>query len=134
MAVNTYRNKMRLALALALAAAVAAGLVGGRLVRAGEPGEHFWIVYPALLAICALAFAAAVPWWRKADEMQKSAQLVSWYWGGMAGALAVMLGFVAATGVRSDLSLGSLYTVLGQAAGFVVVYAGWRLRHRGPAA
>lgn len=134
MTVNTYRNKMRLAAVLAVAAAVAAGLVGGRLVRVGEPGEHFWIVYPALLAVCALAFAAIMPWWRKLDDMQKTGQLVSWYWGGMAGALAVMLGLVAATGVRSELSLGALYTVLGQTAGYFLFLAGWRLRHRGPAA
>jgi hypothetical protein len=134
MALQTYRSKMRIAVALALAAAVAAGFVGGRVARAGEPGEHFWLVYPALLAVCALAFAATVPWWRKLDDMQKHWHLVSWYWGGMAGGLAVTMALVAATGVHSDLSKGSLYTLMGQAVAFLVFFAGWSLRHRGPEA
>lgn len=133
MALQTYRSKMRIAAVLAVAAAVAAGFVGGKVARVGEPGEHFWIVYPALLAVCALAFAATMPWWRKLDDMQRTGQLVSWYWGGLAGALAVMMGLIAATGVRSELSLGALYTVLGQAVGFLLFLAGWRLKHRGPA-
>jgi hypothetical protein len=103
------------------------------VARAGEPGEHFWLVYPALLAVCALAFAASVPWWRKIDDMQKTGQLVSWYWGGMAGGIAVVMALIAATGVRSELSMGALYTLLGQSAGFFLFLVGWRLRHRGPA-
>ena len=134
MAVQSYRNKLRLALAFAVLAAVGAGFVGGRVARAGEPGENFWLVYPALLAVCALAFAASLPWWRKIDDMQKTGQLVSWYWGGMAGGLAVVMALIAATGVRSELSLGALYTLLGQSAGFFLFLAGWRLWHRGPAA
>ena len=134
MALQTYRSKMRIAVALAVAAAIAAGFVGGRVARVGEPGEHFWLVYPALLAVCALAFAATIPWWRKLDDMQKHWHLVSWYWGGMAGGLAVMMALVAATGVHSDLSKGSLYTVMGEAVAFLVFFAGWSLRHRGPEA
>ena len=134
MAIQSYRNKLRLAVALAVAAAVGAGLVGGRVARAGEPGEQFWLVYPALLAVCALAFAACIPWWRRLDEMQKNWHLVSWYWGGLAGGLAVMMALVAATGVHSDLSKGALYMAMGQAVAFLIFFAGWSLRHRGPEA
>ena len=134
MVVGTYRNRMRLTILLALAAAVGAGIVGSLVIRLGEPGERFWLVYPALLAVCGLAFAACIPWWRKLDDMQKHWHLVSWYWGGMAGGLAVMMALVAATGVHSDLSKGSLYTMLGQAVAFLIFFAGWSLRHRGPEA
>jgi hypothetical protein len=134
MFVQTYRNKIRLAAALAVIAAIGAGLVGGRIVRLDAPGEHFWLVYPALLVVCALAFVAMLPWWRKIDDMQRTGHLVSWHWGGLAGTLAVMMALVAATGTRSDLSLGSLYTLLGQAGGYFVFLAVWRLQRRGPTA
>ena len=95
MAVRTYRSRLRLAAWTGVAAAVAAGIVGGRIVRLGEPGEHFWLVFPALLAVVAVAFAALLPWWRRVDDMQKSAHLVSWYWGGMAGGITVLMALVA---------------------------------------
>jgi len=131
---QTYRGRMRIALMLGTAAVIVAGVVSSRVVRASAPGENFWLVYPVLLAICALAFAALLPWWRKLDDMQKTGHLSSHYWGGMAGGLAVMLALVAATGRHSDLSLGALYTVLGQAVGFLAFLALWHLRRGDPAA
>lgn len=128
MAGHTYRSRIRIALVLGTGAMILAGVIGGRLVRVGAPGENFWLVFPALLAVFALGLAALVPWWRKLDDMQKSGQLVSYYWGGMAGGLVVVLWLVAATGSRSDVSQGALYTVLGQGAGFLLFFAGWRLR------
>lgn len=133
MTVQTYRNKLRIAAALALLAAIAAGFFGSRVIRAGAPGENFWLVYPALLAVCALAVAAMLPWWRKLDDMQRTGHLVSWHWGGLVGTLAVMMALVAATGTRSELSLGSLYTLLGQTAGYFVFLIVWRLQRHGPA-
>ena len=127
----SYRNRVRLAAALAVVAAVAAGFAGGRIVRLGEPGEDFWLVFPALLAICALGFAASLPWWRRLDDMQKAGHLVSWYWGGMGGGIATIMALCAATGVHSALSKGAMYVVIGQAVAFVLFLAGWRLRHRG---
>jgi len=134
MSVQSYRSRMRIALALALVAAIAAGFIGSRVAHAGEPGANFWLVYAGLLAVAALAFAATVPWWRKLDDMQRTGHLVSWYWGGMAGGVAVMMALVAGTGAQSDLSQGALYTVLGQAVGFLLFFGGWRLRRGGPAA
>ncbi len=127
----THRSKLRLAGGLAFAAAVGAGIVAGRVARMGEPGEHFWIVFPALLLICGFAFAACVPWWRRSDDMQKSGQLVSWYWGGSGGAAVALMAIIAATGVRSDMSTGALYLLLGQAAAFALFWLVWWLRHRG---
>lgn len=131
---HTYRSRLRLAGVLALAAAAGAGIVAGRVARMGEPGEHFWIVFPALLLICAVAFAACVPWWRRTDDMQKSGQLVSWYWGGSGGAAAALMAIIAATGVRSEMSTGALYLLLSQTAAFALFWLVWWLRHRGSAA
>jgi hypothetical protein len=133
MTARSYRSKMRLSIWLAVAAAAGAGIVAGRVARIGQPGENFWLVYPALLAVMALAFAGTLPWWRKLDDMQKQGHLVSWYWGGLAGGLAAMLGLVAAYGVDSAISQGSLITVMGQAVGFLVAWAIWSARRRGPA-
>jgi hypothetical protein len=131
MALRTYRGRMRAFGLLALGAALAAGLVAGRIVRLGAPGENFWLVFPALVAVCALAFAACIPWWRKVDHMQREGQLVSWYWGGIGGATLVLLALVAATGVNSDLARGAMYLVLGQTAGFLAYWFAWQWAHRG---
>jgi hypothetical protein len=130
--VQTYSSKVRLAALLAIMGAVAAAFVGGRIIRIDQPGEHFWLVYPALLALCAIALAASLPWWRRLDDMQRTGHLASLYWGGQAGMLAVMMALIAATGPRSELSRGSLLTVVGIGAGYLVFLAGWRLRQRGP--
>lgn len=133
MSVQSYRCRIRVAFVLGVAALVAAALIAASVMRAVAPGENFWLVYPALLAVCALAFAALLPWWRRIDDMQKTGHLVSYYWGGLGGGLAVALALVAATGRHSELSLGALYTILGQAAGFLAFLAVWHLRRGGPA-
>lgn len=127
----TYRNKLRALAAVALVAALAAGIVGGRVARVWHPGEHFWLVYPVLLLLSGLALIATLPWWRRLDDMQRSSHLVSWYWGGLAGGFATIMGVVAATGPRSDFSLGGFYMMLGQAAAYFLCLGIWRLRYRG---
>ena len=116
---------------LALGAAVAAGIIGGRIARLGAPGENFWLVFPALVAVCALAFAACIPWWRKIDHMQREGQLISWYWGGLGAATVVLMALVAATGVTSDLSRGAMYLFVGQALGYFAYWFAWQWAHRG---
>jgi hypothetical protein len=129
---DTYSSRLRAVALLALFAGVVAGIVGGQLLELGKPGEQFWLLYPALLALWGLALAAGLPWWRRLDDVQRAGHLTACYWGGQAGMLAVMMGLIAATGPRSALSLGSLVTVVGIATGYLIFYAGWRLRQRGP--
>lgn len=45
-----------------------------------------------------------------------------------------MMALIAATGLKSELSRGSLFTLLGQAAGYLVFFTLWRYRQRGPEA
>lgn len=131
MALRTYRGRMRALGLLALGAALAAGIAGGRIARLGAPGEHFWLVFPALVAVCALAFAASIPWWRKVDHMQREGHLVSWYWGGLGAAALVLMALIAATGVKSDMTRGAMYLVIGQSAGFFAYWFAWQWAHRG---
>ena len=131
MVLHTYQSRLRFAGLMALVGALAAGLVAGRIVRLGAPGENFWLVFPVLVAVCALAFAACIPWWRKVDHMQKEGHLISWYWGGLGGAVVALMALVAATGVNSDMSKGAMYLVLGQTAGFLAYWLGWQWAHRG---
>jgi hypothetical protein len=128
---KSYETRLRTANLIAVLGATAAGLAGGRLARLGEPGENFWLVFPLLLLAGALALAAVVPWWRRVDDVQKAVHLSSWYWGGTAGGIAVLMGLVAATGIESELAQGAGVMFLGQAAGTVAVYGVARWRQRG---
>lgn len=133
MAAFGYDRKLLTLAGLALAAATGAGLVSGSFLRAQTPGANFWTVFPVLILVAALALAACVPWWRKADDRVRQGHTNSWYWGGNAGALATLMYLVAARGVHDAASLGALYLFLGQFAGFLVFFAVWKWRGRGMA-
>ena len=130
---TSYKSRMLVLAGAAFAVAMGVGFVGSRIVRLSPPGENFWLIYPALLAAFALAMAATYPWWRRLDEVQKSGQLISWWWGGQIGAVMVLMALVAATGTRSDLSRGGLAVFLGEAVAFGIAWVIWRWRSRGPA-
>lgn len=130
---QTYRTKMFKLGALAFVAASAAGIAGGQIVKLSPPGQNFWLVFAGLLAVFAVGITAVHPWWRKLDDVQRTGQMVSWYWGGQIGAIIVLAALVAATGTRSDLSLGGLALFLGEAVGFGIFWLIWRFRLRGPA-
>jgi hypothetical protein len=134
MAVQSYRSKVRLAGWLAGAGAVGTGALAGRIVRSGPPGVHFWLVFPLLLVVCVLAFAACVPWWRRMDDMHRTGHLVSWYWGSIAGMAIAVMAITAATGTGSQLSKGAMYVVAGEALGFLVLLGIRQLRLRAMAA
>ena len=128
---RTYKSKMWLFAGAAFVAFTAVGLINGRIVRLGPPGENFWLVFPAMLAFFVLAFAATIPWWRRLDDVQKSGHLVSWYWGGQIGAVIVLMALGAGTGVDSDYSRGGVAVFLGEGVAFLVAWLIWRYRMRG---
>lgn len=111
---KSYRSRMLLLGIASFIGMSFVGIVAGRIARMGAPGENFWLVYGALLAVFAIGMASVMPWWRRLDDVQKSGHLVSWYWGGMIGGVMVVLGFVAATGTESGLSQGAGAVVVGQ--------------------
>ena len=127
---RTYEGKLRMASAVGLLGAIGAGIIGGRVARLGEPGENFWLVFPLLLAVGALALITCVPWWRRVDDVQKAEHMASWWWGGMAGGIAVLMALVAANGTRADLAQGAALLMVGQAVGFLVLLGIRRLRQR----
>ena len=129
---KTYHNRMVALAMVSLVAMVAVGFLGGRIVRLGVPGENFWLVYPALLAIFALGLATTLPWWRRLDDVQKSGHLVSWYWGGMIGGAMAILGFAAANGIDSSLTRGAGAVMVAQGGASALAWVVWRLRLRGP--
>ena len=66
-----YSARLRRATWLAFGVPVLGGVGAGILVRSVAPGEHFWLVLAALLAVCALALWACLPWWSQMDDMQR---------------------------------------------------------------
>lgn len=130
---TSYKSRMLILASAAFGVAVGVGFVGSRIVRLSPPGENFWLIFPALLVVFAVMIAAVLPWWRRLDDVQKSGQLVSWYWGGQLGAVIVLLALVAATGTRSDLSRGGAAVFVGEGVAFGVAWLIWRWRSRGPA-
>ncbi|HEU4650932.1 MAG TPA: hypothetical protein VFS49_05910 [Croceibacterium sp.] len=131
---RTYESKLRMASLVGVLGAIAAGILGGRLARLGEPGENFWLVFPLLLAVGALAFVACVPWWRRVDDVQKGEHLASWWWGGMAGGIVVLMALIASNGTRGAMAQGAGLLMVGQAVGFLIWLGIRRLRRRDLAA
>lgn len=97
-----------------------------------DSGENFWLLFPASVAVCWLALAGTLPWWRKLDAMQKDAHLESWYWGGMAGGVAVLMALAVGAGIRSDLARGGGLVLVGQGVGFLIFFVVWKWQRRGP--
>ncbi len=128
---SNYSSRLRRATWLAFGVPIAIAAALSVLLRSVDPGEHFWLVLPALLAGCALALWACVPWWRQLDDMQKLGHMVSWYWGGLAGGIAMLMAVIAAYGLRSEWAAGALVALLGQLVGFLTFWAGWMWRRRG---
>lgn len=130
---RSYKTQMTVLAILSLGAALLAGFLGSQILNMKTGQTDFWLIYLPLLGLCAFAFAAITPWWRKLDDLQKAGQLNAWYWGGQIGGLVVLMALVAATGRNSDLSRGALALFLGEVAGFAVVWLAWRWHSRGPA-
>lgn len=129
----TYRSKILALSALAFLGAIAAGVVLGLALPYHHGSANRWLVMPLMFAVAAAALAASVPWWNRLDDVQKYGHMSSWYWGSMAGALAMLVWLAVTTGRHSDLSLGAIYLFFAQGAGFAFVFMLWRLRGRGVA-
>ena len=127
----THRMKYWLYCALAFGAAAGAGVVMGLSLPAGSGSENPAVVLPLMLGLCGLVMMASWLWWKKTDDLQQHGQLISWYWGGMSGALAMLTYLSVYFGRHSEVSLGAIYLFFAQAAGFAVVWLVWRLRGRG---
>lgn len=127
----TYRTKMWLLMALAFGGAAIGGLIMGRFLPASGGVENPALVLPLLLGLGMLILAGAWPWWNKTDDLQKQGQLISWWWGGTAGALAMLIVLITLTGRHSDMSLGAIYIFMAEFAGMVVAYLVWKIRGRG---
>lgn len=129
---QTYRAKMFKLALLPFVGTAVAGVAGGLLVNFVAPGESFWLLFPALLIVFAVGMGAVLPWWRGLDDVQKTGQMVSWWWGGQIGGVIVLMALVATTGKRSEYSLGGLAVFLGEVMAFVIAWLIWRYRLRGP--
>lgn len=132
MSQTSYSARLRRATWLAFGMAPAAGIAAALLLRSVRPGEHFWQVFAGLLLVCALALWACVPWWNRLDDMQKQYHTVSWYWGGVGGGVVALMALIAASGTQSAQSLGGLSVLLGQCIAFLLFWAVWAWRRRGP--
>ncbi|HEX4848018.1 MAG TPA: hypothetical protein VFV30_07735 [Novosphingobium sp.] len=130
---RSYKSQMTILGTASLGAAALAGLVGSQVLNRQAGPADFWLTYLPLLALCAFAFWAMTPWWRRLDDLQRQGQQSAWFWGGQIGGIVVLMALVAAAGRDSDLARGGLYVVLGQAVGFAVAWLVWRWRSSGPA-
>jgi hypothetical protein len=119
--------------ALAFGAAAIAGVVIGIAVPASGGVENPVLVLPLMLIFVGLVMAAGWPWWQKTDDLQKQGQLLSWWWGGNMGALAMLVVLVVLYGRHSEISLGAIYLFFAEFAGMAVAYLVWKFRGRGQA-
>lgn len=127
----SHRMKYWLLCALAFGSAALAGVIIGKTVPSGTASDNAALVFPLLLGVCGMVMAAGWLWWRKTDDLQQQGQLISWYWGGTFGALAMLVYLAVFFGRHSDMSLGAIYLFFAQFGGFVIVWLVWRLRGRG---
>jgi len=127
----SHRMKYWLFCAMAFAAAAAAGIVIGATVPAAGAGDNAALLFLLLLGVCGLVMAAGWLWWKRTDDLQQQGQLISWYWGGNFGALAMLVYLAVFFGRHSDISLGAIYLFFAQFVGFAGVWLVWRLRGRG---
>lgn len=128
-----YTSRMWLSAALAFGSAAIAGVVIAKTVPLSGGVENPELILPALLVLLALVLLALLAWWRQTDDLQQQGQLLSWYWGGNAGAMIMLTILVVLTGRYSDLSIGAGALFLAEFAGFFVVWLIWKWRGRGVA-
>ncbi len=129
----TYRTKFWLLGGLSLVAAVVVGVVFGQFIPHGGGSSQPQLVFPFMLALYAPVLVIVWLWWKKTDDLQQQGQLVSWYWGGSCGALALLTYVITFFGRESDITRGAVYMAGAQIVGFVLVWLVWLVRGRGQA-
>lgn len=91
---------------------------------------------PPALTILLLSLAGSLlifamrPWWRALDEMEKDAQLISWYWGGSMGLGVGLMTAVVLGGPASPMAQGALLAAGAQILFFLLFWVGWKILHR----
>jgi membrane protease YdiL (CAAX protease family) len=127
----SYRAKFRLLGALTIAAVLVAGVVFAQFIPLGGGSPQPLLIYPLMLALYVPVLALTWLWWRKIDDLQQQGQLVSWYWGGTFGGLALLIYVITFFGRESDFTQGAVMMATAQLAGFLIVWFVWLLRGRG---
>lgn len=130
MSQTSYSRRLRKTMLLAFLLPIAIVLPASYLLYV-VPGDNFWVVLITGLLVIATTFWASVPWWRTMDDMQRQGHMISWYWGGMAGGLVVLVWLGAALGMPSPQVQGALALFVGQAVGFLIFWGVWMWRRRG---
>jgi hypothetical protein len=129
----TYRTKFWLWGGLSLAGTIVAGTVFGKLIPLGGGSPQPHLVFPLMLLLYGLVLGVVWLWWKRTDDLQQQGQLVSWYWGGSTGALAMLIYVMTFFGRESPITVGATYMLGAQIAGFVLVWLVWLARGRGQA-
>lgn len=129
----SHEMKSRLLYALGLWVAAVAGIMIGKAVPTGTGVDNSALALLAAFGLWGLLLATTWLWWRRIDDVQRQGQLVSWWWGGLSGALVTVAYLLATFGRHDDVSLGATYVFFGQFAGYAIVWLIWRCRGRGDA-
>lgn len=129
----THRTKFWLSAIAAFVVALIAGIVIAKSIPSSGGVENPLLVLPLMLAVVTAMFFASWLWWKNTDDLQQQGQLVSWFWGGSAGGLCLLIALGVMMGRHSDMAMGAAYALLAQAAGAFLVWTVWKFRGRGAA-
>jgi hypothetical protein len=138
----TRRSRSLLLSAVAVSLA-AGGILGLATVISGPP--PVWIVGSLYLVGLVAAAWLSLLWWGSIDEAVREAHKSSWYWGGSAGLVLVVVAFhllhfldpatpldsfAMIPGDAGLILTGIAFTAGVQLVGYLLFWAGWWLRHR----
>lgn len=130
MSLNRRHTRYLVGIGIMLVLTLPIGALGGAVIRFGRDQLPPSLAIFLLALLGGAALLAGLPWWRALDEMEREAQLTSWYWGGGFGsALGVMTAAVIG-GPYSPLAQGALLMGGSQLTSFVLFWLAWRVKHR----
>ena len=129
----SYRAKMGWLLVFAVAGALIVNFGVWKVASLDGVPDNFWMSFPLFLLGFGAVFAFFMPYWNRLDDVQKQGHQISWYWGGMAGAVIMLVWLVAMNAHRSEFGMGAGIMFMVQTIGFAVAWVVWGLRGRGHA-